>query len=1020
MSNKHLHLSKILSKLSRFGLVLSISMGGAKAFAQTSYGISSNNLVSFNISTPGSVSTVGTFSGLISGQTIVGLDFRPATGELYALGYNAATGAGRLYKINLTSALATPVGAADFMLDAGETVFGFDFNPTVDRIRLITSTDNNYRLHPVTGAIAATDGTIAFNATDVNSASDAMVLGSAYTNSYIGATSTALYNIEGTTSSLVLQNPPNNGTLNTIGSLGVSASNMSPDMVDMDIFYNPMTAVNTAFLINPNGMNQTVYSLNLTTGATSMIGTTGAPISDFAVQINFNPPAAISGQLVYGLTANNYIISFDSGMPSTVRTHVPVSGLTAGQVLVGVDSRPATGQLYGMGYNSTNGETQLYTINPASGAASSIASPITLAVGMTQISFDFNPTVDRIRVTSLEEHNYRLHPVTGALVVADGNLSYNATDANNGANPGIAAGAYTNSYIGGTATQLFNYDITLNLVTLQNPPNNGTLNSIGNSGIMVNVADPSIDFDFFFNPASGMNETYSIANTATNFDNLYTVNLTTGAFTLVGQVGNGIALTDMAVQIIPNMPMMISGELVYGLTSNQYLISFDSESPDVVRTHLPITGINAGQMISGLDVRPATGELYALGYNTASGESQLYTINPMTGAVTSVAPAITLATGMANIGFDFNPTVDRIRVVSSSGNNYRLHPTTGAIAATDINLAYASGDANMGATPSIGSGAYTNSYGGSNNTKLFVYDDILNVLALQNPPNNGVLNTIGTSGITQSMMDMSSDLDIYYNHTTHTNHAYLISNTSNSFDSFYVLNTATGAVTSVGLIGNGIALRDIAVRNDSITSISSSSSMISPVACMSYTAPDNMMYTLSGTYTAIIPNALGYDSLITINLTVNMVDNSVSLMNDTTLTAAETGGMYQWINCATNMPVSGATSQSFTPMTNGNYAVIVTSAAGCADTSTCTAISVLGIDEASSFDFSIAPNPSTGIFQVTLIGTENQVIRVLDAMGRTILEQETQGNQASIDLSSVNSGVYYVSTGNTIKQVIKY
>lgn len=1020
MSNKHLHFSKMLRKLSGIGLILSISMNEGSAIAQTSFGISNNNLVSFNISNPGTVSTVGAFSGLISGQNIVGLDFRPATGELYALGYNPTTGSGRLYTINLSSALASPVGSADFMLDAGETFFGFDFNPTVDRIRLITGTDNNYRLHPITGTIAATDGAIAFSAADVNNGSNAMVYGCAYTNSYIGATSTALFDLEGTTSSLVLQNPPNNGTLNTIGTLGISLSALAPDQVDMDIFYNPMTGMNTAFLLNPNGSNQTVYSLNLATGSATLIGTTGAPISDFAVQINFNPPAAVSGQLVYGLTANNYLISFDSGMPGTVRSHVPVSGLTAGHVLVGIDSRPANGQLYGMGYNSTNGEAQLYTINPMTGVATSVAAAVTLASGMTQVSFDFNPTVDRIRVTSMEEHNYRLHPVTGAIVATDGTLNYLGSDANNGANPGIAAGAYTNSYIGATSTQLFNYDITLNNLTLQNPPNNGTLNTIGSSGILVNISDPSIDFDFFYNPVSGMNENYSIANTTSSFDNLYTVNLTSGAFTLVGQVGNGIALSDIAVRIIPNMPSMISGPVVYGVTSNQYLITFDAGSPDVVRTHVAISGIVSGQVISGLDVRPATGELYALGYNAVTGESQLYTINPTTGAATSVAPSVTLATGMANIGFDFNPTVDRIRIISSSGNNYRLHPTTGAIAATDMNLAYASGDVNMSATPAISSGAYTNSYGGSNNTKLFVYDHLLNILALQNPPNNGVLNTIGTSGITQSTMDISSDLDIFYNHNTHMNHAYLISNTSNSFDSFYSLNTATGAVASIGLIGNGIALRNIAVKNDSITAISSSSSTISPIACGSYTAPDNMMYNASGTYTAIIPNALGYDSLITINLTVNLVDNSVSLINDTTLTAAETGGMYQWINCSTNMPVSGATSQSFTPDSNGNYAVIVTSAAGCTDTSTCTMISVLGINELSQFDFTITPNPSTGIFQVSFIEFENQTIRILDAMGRMVMEQEIQGNQASIDLSSMNGGVYFVAIGNTVKQVIKY
>lgn len=950
---------------------------------------------------------------------IVGLDFRPATGQLYALGYNSTSGASRLYTVNLSSAIATPVGASDFMLDAGESFFGFDFNPTVDRIRLVTGTDNNYRLHPITGTIVATDGNIAYALTDVNSASNATVLAGAYTNSYIGSTSTSLFVYEATNSVFALQSPPNNGVLNTIGNMGPIAPEIAPDAVDMDIYFNPSTGMNTCYFTGYNGINQTLYSINTTNGAPTAIGLMSSIVSDFAVEIIFNPPSTISGSLIYGLTSNNYLISFDSQMPSTVRSHIPLSGVTVGQMIVGLDSRPATGQVFAMGYNSTTGETQLYTVNVSSGTCTSIAPAITLATGMTQISFDFNPTVDRIRVTSKENQNYRLHPVTGAIVATDLNLNYSASDPNAALDPSIGAGAYTNSYIGSTSTQLFNYDLDLNTITLQNPPNNGVLNTIGTSGISINVSDPSIDFDFYYNSANAMNENYAIANTSSTFDNLYSVNISNGMFTSIGQVGYGIALIDITVQIVPNIPPLVSGQTIYGVTSNQYLITFDSENPSVVRTHIPITGITAGQLISGLDVRPATGELYAIGYEASTGLAQLYTINTTSGMATSIAPAIMLATNMSNLSFDFNPMVDRIRLVSSNGNNYRLHPTTGAIAATDINLAYSISDVNNGVTPKIGSGAYTNSFGGTNNTKLFVYDDSLNVVALQNPPNNGILNTIGNSGIVQSLTDRTSDIDIYYNHTTHTNTAFLISNSS-TFDQLHTLNTTTGISNLVGLIGNGIALRDIAVMMDTITSITSSSSTDTTSACGIYTAPDNMVYTQSGNYTAIIDNAIGYDSLITIVLTVNNVDNSVTVLNDNSIVASESNATYQWIDCNTNTELAGETNQTFMPSINGSYAVVITATNGCIDTSACQTISSLSIKEQKIVDFTIAPNPTNGLFSINLLDNLNQSIRISDATGKIIFEREITGNTITLDLSTIQNGIYFVTVGNSVKQLIKY
>jgi hypothetical protein len=525
-----------------------------------------------------------------------------------------------------------------------------------------------------------------------------------------------------------------------------------------------------------------------------------------------------AAQKIYALSGNN-IFSFDAAAPGNVTPMINITGLTPGQVVAGMDSRPATGELYIIGYNNTTGETRLYTLKANTGVATPVgASSITLAAGMDKIGFDFNPTVDRIRVTgSGTLNNYRLHPTTGALAATDGNLAFAGADVNSGMTPSIGTVAYSNSYIGATSTTLYNYDDQLNVLTTQIPPNNGTLNTVGNSGVTVHLSDQTSDLDIYYNPATNMNTAYFVANTSSGNDDLYTVNLSTGGVTMVGMINSGVAVDDIAARIIVSSPPAVTGQLIYGLTSNGYLISFDSNNPGIIRSHSSISGVTAGQVLVGLDERPATGKLYALGYNSATGASQVYKINPKKAVATAVnsTPAM-LPTGLTQVSVDFNPTVDRIRVTSSNGANLRLHPDTGALLFTDGNLAYIAGDPNAAATPMIGAVAYTNSFAGSVMTQLFNYDFGLNILTLQNPPNNGTLNTIGATGISVNTTDPSVDMDIYYDPATMMNHAFLAANTgASTFDFLYTVNTTTGAVTLVDKIGFGTAVIDIAVDIES-------------------------------------------------------------------------------------------------------------------------------------------------------------------------------------------------------------
>ena len=801
--------------------------------AQTVFALSGNQLLTFNAATPSIILSSTNITGVDAGYELSGMDFRPATGELYALGYEQATGNARLYTINKTTAVATAIGAAPAVLDTGILKIGFDFNPTVDRIRVTGSNNSNYRLHPVTGALVAVDGDLAFAPTDPNAGADPSIGAVAYTNSYIGATATTLFNFDDSLGILTTQIPPNNGTLNTVGSLGI-ALNLLNQTSDMDIWTDAMTGTNMAFFVSSEAATflDILYSINLQTGLATSIGLigTGLEIDDIAVEIVREVPEEITGHLVLALTSNNNLISFDSDLPGVVRNIVPVTGITAGQILAGMDYRPATGELYALGYNNMTGEARLYTINAATGVATAIgAAPVMLEAGMNKIGFDFNPTVDRIRVTGSNNANYRLHPVTGAIAATDADLAFAAGDVNAGVDPSVGAVAYTNSYIGSTATTLFNYEDSLNVITRQDPPNNGVLNTRGSTGIMLNPADPSADMDIYFDAEASANLAFLNANAGTSMmDGFYSLDLNTGSATLIGKIGLGIAVTDIALQIERVVPDTIVGRLVYAVTSNNNLISFDSERPEIIREIVAITGITANQTLVGVDFRPATGELFGLGYNAAGGETRLYNINRSTGVATPIGDApISLALGNGPVAVDFNPTVDRIRVVGANNANYRLNPTNGALAATDANLAYASGDVNAGTDPAIGSVAYTNSYNGATMTTLYTYDDSLNTVNTQIPPNNGTQNTIGMSGVMVNPNDPSSDLDIYYDFSTATNEAYLAANTGAGVnDNFYKLDLASGAATQVGKIGNGIAVRDIAVFLDSVVIITSTENVL--------------------------------------------------------------------------------------------------------------------------------------------------------------------------------------------------
>ncbi len=526
-----------------------------QAAAQKIVGITQDDKIftMASASAPGTTTTPIAITGMTAGQTVAGVDYRPATGELYALGYNSSTTEAQLYTINATTGAATVINSTPIMLMLGSnSAISFDFNPTVDRIRVVGANKKNYRLHPVTGAIAATDMDLAYAVGDVNAAASAAIGACAYTNSYIGSTVTTLYNYDMSLNILTTQIPPNNGTLNTVGVSGIVVNNVTKS-IDMDIYMDPATVTNMAYLAANTGanINDNLYTINLTTGMVTSVGMIGSglDVKNIAVVIDRTMPA-VTGKMVYALQGSS-LISFDSDNPKFIRSSMAITGISAGQSIVGIDFRPKNGVLYALGYNMTTMEYQLYTISTSTAAATAVnATATAINLGSTgMVAFDFNPVADRIRLTSRANGmNYRLNPDNGAIAATDTTVMYISGDVNAGKMPRIGAVAYTNSYVNAKTTELFGLDDSLGAYIKINSPNGGTISTVMNGAYAVNLSDMTTDIDFFYDSTSVSNKGFVAANImgAVN-DKFYSIN-TTGAMTLIADIGLGLPISDIAVE----------------------------------------------------------------------------------------------------------------------------------------------------------------------------------------------------------------------------------------------------------------------------------------------------------------------------------------------------------------------------------------------------------------------------------------------------------------------------------------
>lgn len=189
-----------------------------------------------------------------------------------------------------------------------------------------------------------------------------------------------------------------------------------------------------------------------------------------------------------------------------------------------------------------------------------------------------------------------------------------------------------------------------------------------------------------------------------------------------------------------------------------------------------------------------------------------------------------------------------------------------------------------------------------------------------------------------------------------------------------------------------------------------------PIAsCNNYMLSNGTVISQSGFYLDSLIGSDGCDSNITLDLTIRIINPSVSQTVDGLEAASSaTNPTYQWMDCATQQIVQGATSQTFMPSVNGQYAVIVSDSI-CSDTSACFTINNVSINEHDlANSIAVFPNPTTGKLNITS-NERIEKIEVYDLSGREMLTVDHP--EGEVDLSKLSTGVYLVKI-KTEKSVV--
>ena len=234
--------------------------------------------MSFRARSPEKTRDLGFVTGLTgTDTTLVGIDFRVQDGKLYGVGNG-----GGVYTIDPSTGQATFVNALTVPLTG--TVFGVDFNPAADRLRIISDTGQNLAHNVNAGGVTAANGTLTYTAPPATAVPALGVTAAAYTNNDLNQpnTGTTLFDLDTMLDQVVIQSPPGNGILVATGKLGVDAAAAA----GFDIYSrlnDGVTVAKVPFATFAVNGTYRFYAVRLTTGQASSLGRFDQPVVDIAI-----------------------------------------------------------------------------------------------------------------------------------------------------------------------------------------------------------------------------------------------------------------------------------------------------------------------------------------------------------------------------------------------------------------------------------------------------------------------------------------------------------------------------------------------------------------------------------------------------------------------------------------------------------------------------------------------------------------------------------------------------------------
>ncbi|WP_273454608.1 DUF4394 domain-containing protein [Nevskia ramosa] len=513
-------------------------------------------LVRFSPDSPATVTSIGAISGLGAGETILGIDFRPADGNLYAV-----TSAGRVLTVDPATGIASsiqPITGDGTALTALR--YGIDFNPVANALRIIGDDGLNLRV-PTAALVSPAPAVPVAAIVDGRMGYLRGVTAAAYTNPESGS-STTLFVIEADTDTVYTQDA-NVGRLTRVGSLGVDAVAVN----GYDIYQSGVSNEHYALLTTAAG--SAIYKINPLTGAATLFSQP-LPAADYRSLVVVNDdrldePGTRAFALLVRTPSGDVVVGFRldalTGVVTAGPVTLPVNGLADGEHLVGISERTAStvGFIGGGGYgvSDQNRVLALPIQNAQNGFATATvnAQPIgTLSTPLagSRFGIDFNPRADLLRIVGDTGQNLRVNVEEGR-VIADAPRAaafafVDGTTRTVEPAPQIVATAYRAAPIGGT----FQYAIDASNSSLVRVavPNDGALVVVGPLGVSLpasapGAAEQSLDI-------AGTADQFVFAalrTTGSPLSTLYRIDLDTGAATAIGPIGNSGAVNAISSRV---------------------------------------------------------------------------------------------------------------------------------------------------------------------------------------------------------------------------------------------------------------------------------------------------------------------------------------------------------------------------------------------------------------------------------------------------------------------------------------